>query len=226
MLDDHLAIDLWEDAAHLAPVDQAVRTLAAVERIDADAAADWPVDERDRALIRIRCETFGPQAEFYVACPACDVALETQFDLGQLLALRSDSAPALAWSGADYEVRAPTSREVAAAVRSADRAGLARACVVGLDETSDGPDVAEVEALLERAFPLLDVSIGFTCSACGEVFSRRFDPATYLWTDIERLAEGLMADIHRLAAAYGWGEQEILRMSRRRRAAYLARLGA
>ena len=93
VLGDQLAIGLWEEAAHLAPVDRAVRTLAAVAGIDSQAAADWPIDERDRALIEARCRAFGTAADFYVLCPACGEALETRFDLEQLLALRPAGPP-------------------------------------------------------------------------------------------------------------------------------------
>ena len=224
-LDDHLAIGLWEDAAHLAPVDRAVRTLAAIEGIDADSAADWPIDERDRALIHARCRTFGPGADFYVVCPSCGEALETRFDLEHLLALRPEEEPTMNVSGADYALRAPTSREIAEAARAGDDTLLARACLVGIGDDCQGPEPTEVEASVEQAFPLLNVSIGFTCSACDTAFSRRFDAPSYLWTDIERLAQTLIGEVHRLASAYGWSEGEILSMGRRRRAAYLARLG-
>lgn len=227
MLDHHLALNLWEQAAHLAPVDRAVRTLAAIRNIDPDSAADWPVDERDRALIEARCDTFGPRVEFYVACPECSAPLETEFDLRLLLAQAREAPPPLmASSGGDYALRAPTSREVARAARAADPAGLILACLAGPGEPAEMPDMARLEASLEQAFPLLNVAIDFTCPACEAVFSRRFDAAAYLWADIERLSETLLADVHRLASAYGWSEGEILGMSRRRREAYLARIAA
>lgn len=224
MLDGHLAINLWQEAAHLAPVDRAVRTLAAIKQIDADAAADWAVDERDRALIEARCESFGAMAEFYVVCPQCDEALETRFDLRALLAADRRAAPVLNWSGAEHELRAPTSRDVAMAARNGDRAGLVQACVVGLDAPAGGPDVALVEKSLEQAFPLLNIMIDFTCPACDAAFSRPFDASAYLWADLERRAESLIDEVHRLARAYGWSERDILAMSPRRRAAYLERL--
>jgi hypothetical protein len=226
MLDDHLALDVWEEAAHLAPVDRAVRTLAALRNIDPDAAADWPVDERDRALIEARCETFGPSADLYVVCPECSAALETSFDLRNLLAEPNDTPPQLAWTGGALSLRAPTSRDVARAVRAGDPAGLFLACLAGLDGTAELPDVARLEAALEQAFPLLSVTIDFTCPACAAAFSRRFDAAAYLWADIESLSEALIEDVHRLASAYGWREEDILGMSRGRRDAYLARLAA
>jgi hypothetical protein len=227
MLDDHLALDLWEQAAHLAPVDRAVRTLAAIRNIDPDSAADWPVDERDLALIEARCDTFGPTVEFYVACPECSEPLETEFDLRRLLAEARDAPlPRGAASGGGPALRAPTSREVARAARDSDPAGLILACLAGPGEPGERPDLARVEAALEQAFPLLNVAIDFTCPACEADFSRRFDAAAYLWADIERLSETLVADVHRLASAYGWSEREILGMSRRRREAYLARIAA
>lgn len=226
MLEDHLALDLWEQAAHLAPVDRAVRTLAAVRNIDPDAAADWPVDQRDRALIEARCETFGSRAEFYLVCPECESPLETEFDLDQLLAAPPAGPPLLAWSGGVHALRSPTSRDVAAAARAGDPGRLVRACLEGAGDPAEMPDPAQVETALEQAFPLLDVAIEFTCPACESAFSRRFDAGAYLWGDVERLAEGLIEDIHRLASAYGWSESEIMRMSRRRREAYLSRLAA
>lgn len=48
-----------------------------------------------------------------------------------------------------------------------------------------------------------------------------FDPAAYVWAEVENSAARLLRDVHLLAAAYGWTEAAILGMSATRRAAYL-----
>jgi hypothetical protein len=213
-IDDPLAVTLWDGAGSLSPLDRAVRTLAGVAGIPVEEAADWPIDLRDRTLIEARCLTYGPEADLYLTCPHCGEALERAFDLSCLLATYE--------RGQDGEgVRPPTSREVAEAARDGEPARLLLACA---QDPEANPE--EVEAALERRFPLLRIALDLDCPACDEAFSSRFDPPAYLWGDLERHAQTVLGEVHRIASRYGWSERDILAMSRRRRAAYLERIAA
>jgi hypothetical protein len=52
------------------------------------------------------------------------------------------------------------------------------------------------------------------------------DNAGILWREVALAARRLLAEIHRLARAYGWSEQAITAMSATRRATYLEMLDA
>lgn len=214
IIDDLLAVTLWDGAGSLSPLDRAVRALAGVADIPVGDAADWPVDLRDRALIEARCHTYGPEANLYVTCPHCGEALETAFDLSCLLSTEEGARDG-------QGLRSPTSREVAEAALSGEPMRLLLACAQDPAARLD-----EVEAALERRFPLLRIALDFDCPACGDGFSSRFDPPAYLWGDVERHAQVVLGDVHHIASRYGWSERDILSMSRKRRAAYLERIAA
>jgi hypothetical protein len=48
------------------------------------------------------------------------------------------------------------------------------------------------------------------------------DPLALVWAELDGAARRLLAEIHRLAARYGWSEEAILSMPPARRRHYLA----
>jgi hypothetical protein len=64
------------------------------------------------------------------------------------------------------------------------------------------------------------------CVHCGAQTALDFDAAGFVWREVQVAARRLMAEIHRLASAYGWSEKAVVRMSAERRAAYLEMLNA
>jgi hypothetical protein len=71
-----------------------------------------------------------------------------------------------------------------------------------------------------------DVQLQLSCVACGCEFSERLDAPEFFWSEIERRAQFLLDEVHRLASAYGWDEGTVLSLTPARRAAYLARCDA
>jgi hypothetical protein len=67
--------------------------------------------------------------------------------------------------------------------------------------------------------------LGLQCVACGHAGEAQLDPGALLWDEIEVRAQALLLEVHRLASAYGWSEEQILSLSPGRRARYLALLG-
>lgn len=213
-----LALSLWEDAAELSPLDRAVRMAAAVDGLTVVDAAGLPLDERDRRLIAARRDTFGAAAEIVASCTTCGERAEGGVDLDALLAAPLFEAT-VECGGRSVACRPPSSLDVARAARANDPAILVRAATGG-----EAADAEAVAAALGAAHPLLDIELALPCEACGATFQARFDIGAYLWAEVGRLAEALLDDVHRLAAAYGWRESDILALPARRRVAYLARL--
>ena len=72
-----------------------------------------------------------------------------------------------------------------------------------------------------RADPQASVRLALTCPACAHGSERPFDVVAYLWIEVDAWARRTLAEVHALAAAYGWSEREILALSARRRQLYL-----
>jgi hypothetical protein len=71
---------------------------------------------------------------------------------------------------------------------------------------------------------LAEIQIGFNCPECGANFADALDLGSFLWSEIESASRQLFDDIHLLASAYGWTEDEVLRLSSIRREAYVRRV--
>ena len=102
--------------------------------------------------------------------------------------------------------------------------------------TTDG-EAAAAEALpgavrkaiasrMREADPQAEIELALECPTCAHAWLARLDVIAFVWAELGALAQRLLHDVHRLAAAYGWGEAEILAMSPWRRRAYLDMSGA
>jgi hypothetical protein len=75
--------------------------------------------------------------------------------------------------------------------------------------------------LAAAADPQADVRLALDCPACGAAWQAPFDIGAFLWTRLQAEALRLLGEVHELAAAYSWSEQEILALSPARRSTYL-----
>jgi hypothetical protein len=80
---------------------------------------------------------------------------------------------------------------------------------------------AGVDAAMEAAAPAGAIDLLVACPDCATTNAAALDVALLLWARVEERASLLMAQVHALAAAYGWTEPDVLALSPRRRAAYL-----
>ena len=107
-------------------------------------------------------------------------------------------------------------RCVGSATRDGERV---RAC----DLPSDVAGV--VELALDEADPAADIRLELTCEECRTAWTESLDPVVFAWSAVESSARRLAIDVHLLAHAYGWSEQEILALSPFRRHLYLSAVG-
>jgi hypothetical protein len=117
---------VWELGRERHPIDRGVLLHAvAAPTAQAEALADAPLGQRNRALLQLRRATFGPQLPAYLDCPSCGQRLELALDVATLLgADRNDAqgiaedprAPQIVKAGA-WRFRLPTSRDLACAAR-------------------------------------------------------------------------------------------------------------
>jgi len=188
--------------------------------------------ERDAALLDLREHLFGPEIDAVLTCESCGETLELAPTVGEL---RTEGAPAAAESGtlshAGYEIRfrQPSALDLAEIARETDldraRDDLLERCVleastagrpVGAHELPDDV-VAALDTALAEADPGADLELAVECPACGSASTTRFDIASFLWSELERLALGTLREIHVLASAYGWSESQIMALGPRRR---------
>lgn len=171
------------------------------------AAAD-----RDRLLASVYTSLFGDLVESTVHCRACTHPFDVSFALSGLTAVldresghREPQRNGTAWRTERGTLfRLPT----AAAEMDADSPeSLLAACIV---ERAQNDTDEEIEAAMEAAAPLLDLDLDAQCPECGTEQKICFNIQSFL---LERLAENrrrLFAEVHILAATYGWSLSEIL----------------
>jgi hypothetical protein len=74
---------------------------------------------------------------------------------------------------------------------------------------------------MAEADPQADVQLNLSCPQCAAAWSAPFDIEAFLWTEIAAWAGRTLQEVHGLARAYGWREQDILSLSATRRRIYL-----
>ncbi len=100
------------------------------------------------------------------------------------------------------------------------RRALIGRCIVGGDPaaTLTEEDRDAIDSALEAVSPELVVGFTAPCPECGAKNEFDLDPYLPAWTDYA----AIFTDVHALAAAYGWTEQEILKLPRDRRRLYIS----
>jgi len=211
-------LDAWEQGQDLSPTRQALQLLAGGEEL--------PLGERDRRLLALRESLFGSRIECVACCPACGEAVEVALDLRDL-ATATVSGP-LEVNGLRFRLPDSTDLLAVEGFLDPEEAGrqIARRCLVDADvENLSEEDLAALERRMEEADPGAELRLGLGCPACGHAWDGLFDPARFLRAEIDREAQRLLDEVHALARAYGWTEEEALKLSPRRRRAYLERIG-
>jgi hypothetical protein len=232
--DDAEIVAAWSTSARLHPVDRALALLAAFVDAPLDRLSRLSPGQRDTLLCDARRVLFGAPLELVAACPACGEQNALDLDLRALpRTVPADPADDDAAHGQTFELggrrfRLPDSCDLAAVAGEPDPQRAARAlaqrCALDDAELDDAALAALDDALAERDAAAA-VELRFACAACGAETSAPFDAATVLYGDVSAHVDRLLADVHRLASAYGWSEREILTLPAARRERYLALVG-
>jgi hypothetical protein len=241
-------LGVWERGQDRPPVERALGLLAAAcPETGAEALAELSLGERDSRLLALREWTFGPRLAGVAACPACGERVELDFEAARLRAqaaatprpatapaAATEPAPCVTPSGHAVRFRLPSSRDALAVAGSGSleeaRRLLLSRCLLESRSAAGEPvpaamlsaeDLAAVMAHIAAADPLAEVEISLDCPGCAYRWEVGFDIVSYFWDEIEAWVGRVLADVHRLASAYGWSEAEILAMSPWRRRRYL-----
>jgi hypothetical protein len=221
---------LWERGAARHPLDRALLLCGrARDDVAPEALADLPLGAVNAAVLGLRTALFGTRMAARATCPHCRGELELALDAGELAAA-DESAQGRETEVGGCRFRSPTTRDLAAVadrrdVAAAARDLLERCCVHRPEGAALEPLIEEAGRALEALDPAADLELALTCGACGHAWTASLDVGALVWEEVAARAAAVLADVHRLASAYGWTEPEFLARSPQRRAAYLA-LGA
>ncbi len=234
-------LEAWESAPVASAMDRADVLLAlARPDISPEALTQLPLGERERALLELRRSLLGPHMAALAACPRCGERHDVEFDIDALLDAFPARAPVtvrVRHGGLTLTVRTLTVGDQDEVARLPEGDDVARAlfarCVVaarrGKQPVDPGAITAGARAAVAQALatadPLCQLSTDLACAGCGERWTVQLDTAAYLWRELHDWAEGVLWDVHTLARAYGWTEDDVLRLSPRRRALYVSLAG-
>ncbi len=225
----------------LAPVPAVLGLARRIVRTITGDSVDWaslPASDLAAAALIIRRSWLGDTILTDATCPAagCRERIDVGFSITEFLAAHRPrryrgvvAAPEAGWfalAGTAVRFRVPTVGDLlsaGSAGQAASTAGqaageLTRRCV-------DPPEISRaLAARLDRALsalaPSLDDLVGGACPGCGHQVALRFDPVGYTLAELRTACSDLHRETHAIAAAYGWPEDAILALPRRRRQRY------
>lgn len=231
-------LQIWEGGLGIAPsLALLPLLLAAFPEISRDQLPHLTIGTRDSLLLMQREWMFGSQLEAVVSCPNCGERLEFSLQADELRAgsreevdLNPKAPIPVEAAGVLVEVQIPTIDD---AVKSSSLEELLERCVTKATKSGESLTTAElsqsvVDAIsrkLVQADPQADIRLSMECPACEHQWQTTFDIVTYLWNEIHSWAQRMLFEVHQLASAYGWSEQEILALSPTRRQIYLSMIG-
>jgi hypothetical protein len=225
----------WEATLAERPARRAAALLADCNDTDAATVARWSMAERDAALFDLRQAVFGREAAAVTHCPSCGEQMEALLDLSRL---RPASTPAddavTTIEGFAVRIRMPNTDDLVSISTLGDEraalAALVARCVesvhspAGLDVPFTEAPAGVTDAIRAHLADRLDAigaELSLTCASCRATFRVPFDIAGFLLRELDVWAGRLIREVHALARAYGWDESTIMRLSPRRRRAYL-----
>jgi hypothetical protein len=198
------------------------------------------IGSRDTWLLELRAQTFGPQLECQLDCPACQNRLEFDFQTDRLLAplVTAEAQPdEIEFDGWRIRFRLPISEDLLGLEQQLDLAARRRALLQGCILASTPPVNAEVpgppgsnlpahviEALsaeMQRRDAAANLNFALTCPACGHSWTAPFDIVSFFWEEITAWAMRTLREVHSIASVYGWREPDILALTALRRQLYV-----
>jgi hypothetical protein len=198
----------------------------------AGEAAAFDIGTRDVLLAGLLCSVAGGYVPACADCPGCGVVLDVPVDVAAVatLPVHEPGEPlSVVIDGTEVPFRLPTTADlIAVGGLPADqaRAVLLAACLGAEPGTVPPPETgAAVEAAMEQAAPAGAVDLIVRCADCGLESVLPLDMPALVWAGIEAHVSALLQDVHALATSYGWTEADVLELSPRRRALYLAMAG-
>jgi hypothetical protein len=236
-------LDVWERGCETPEPERALALLeASAVGASRDELAQLTVGARNTRLLTLRERLFGADITAVADCPACGNPAEMALDVGRLRVTRQseqeDELPTpavehLTIDGYEIAFRLPNGVDLGELppMASVDRRreALLGRCILHAQVDGMPVPAAELpesligalETRMDELDPNADVRLSLRCPLCSEEWVAGFAIADFLWADIDHWAWRTLGEVHALAQAYGWSEDEILTMSPVRRQRYL-----
>jgi hypothetical protein len=225
-----------------AAVRGSVLAAAAAPEVAGERIQELTLGDRDGRILGLRCATFGDTLCGRVTCPACGSALTVRIPRDEVSrgeTVNESERPAsvrIEEGSFVVEARSPDGRILAAAAACEGEDEARRALIRGCVTVSgaDGGDLDPLgleDELLERVGeaiveldPQAEVGVTMGCAGCGNEWTPILDIAQFFWRELSATSVQLLDEVHQLAIGYGWSEEQVLRLSSRRRREYVERL--
>jgi len=227
-------VAVWETAYRLHPID---RVLSLLLQVMADHSretlAALPLSERDSLVLALRRATFGDALPGKSNCPRCDETVEFTLRCSELAPQAKPQLKQVERDGYRATIRPLNSFDLAASANAATlreaRDLLLERCVAGVsynDESIEAKRLPEeiqhaISEIVAETDPQAEILINLNCPECRHQWQILLDIGHFFWLEINSRAQHLLMEVHLLAKAYGWTEEEILKLSSCRRSAYL-----
>src|SRR5262249_35695017 len=151
-----------------------------------------------------------------MACSRCGEQMEFELDCDQLMPAETaaDQQPKVVFRG--HTFRVPNSRDLAFGIAEENHPEkaairLLESCQLSHDPVSwSEEELASLGELMAQADPGAETRIHFRCTVCGHEQDGVLDVAVFLWAEIVAHAKRLLREVHALASAYGWSEEQVL----------------
>lgn len=215
----------WVSEAILLVLEQLANTVPSIEQVRSLCLAD-----RQAIALAWRLQT--QQAEQWVShyCGACGEIFDISIPMDGLpFSPAGEGFPfaRLHVNGQELIVRVPDGDDLEALAQISDaqsaREHLAQRVIVereSINFSLTEKEILSIEAAIESIVPELATEITSDCPECGAANTLLFDPYEGLVKEIDPLLD----DVHLIAQAYHWTENEILSLPEIRRQQYLQRI--
>jgi hypothetical protein len=231
----------WEACIDMHPAERALYLLASANPESKEELCKICIGKRDALLLALQEEIFGGILHSTAVCPECGQMLDLEFRSSDISSSReADPAEEISLRFDGFEIRFRLLRagdllEISASSdENSARDMLLEMCI--LDVRKDGSYTAwndlppEAVKAVEERMALADPGgvtlMDIRCPDCEQSWTEVFDIVSFLWREIDAWAKKTLREIHIIASAYGWSEDEILSLSPLRRRIYLEIMGA
>ncbi len=234
----HELLDAWESGLAVSALERPLVLLTAATDQSRDALAQLSIGARNAQLLALRARVFGDALDAVAECPTCGQRLEMNLRVSDFLVSSTDTPTReLRVNGYALTYRLPDTNDLIAAQRARDvthaREMLLQRVVLNVRPTQESSADAQLDAAakdalaaqLEHDDPLAAMRVHMICPQCQHEWETLFDIADFFWTELDAWAKRILREVHALASAYGWNENEILALSPQRRQLYLELIG-
>ena len=229
-------VSIWENGLGRPGHERALLLLGlAISGVAQSDLARWSIGRRDAALFRLRRMLFGEALSSIARCPHCQAQVELAFRVADIWSEDGRAAEGdgvVEVDGFRVSFKVPDSTDLEAArfmpnIESARQCLLER-CILSVEREGEAGRVAmpsSIEARVVAAIaardPDGDRRIVVVCQECGQSWEEIFDVAAWLSQEIATFVRRIVREVHSLASAYSWREEDILAMTPTRRQLYL-----